>query len=157
LHRLAEPVAGDDKADNREENCQSGDDDGDAAEEAAARGLPRGLLRGEGCVGDHIGVGEMGEAHGELMASVNGGGGVLRDRVGLRFNLALELVAGLFRAGSGMMGTGLDGRAGKIGRCVRGGVLWDPCGMINKRASNKTDERASAISASGGWSYSIGK
>jgi hypothetical protein len=32
-------------------------------------------LRGEGCVGDHIGVGEMGEAHGELMASVNGGGG----------------------------------------------------------------------------------
>jgi hypothetical protein len=48
--------------------------------------LAGGFLRGEGCVQDHIGVGEMGEAHGELMASVNGGG-VLRDRVGLRFNL----------------------------------------------------------------------
>ncbi len=72
LHRVAEPLAGDDKADDSEENCQGGDDDGDAAEEATARDLPRGLLRGEGCVWDHIRVGEMGEAHG-LIASVNGG------------------------------------------------------------------------------------
>jgi hypothetical protein len=34
--------------------------------------LLRGLLRGEGRVGDDVGVGEMGEAHG-LIASVNGG------------------------------------------------------------------------------------
>jgi hypothetical protein len=72
LHRVAEPLAGDDKADDSEENCQGGDDDGDAAEEATARGLPRDLLRGEGRVRDHIGVCEVGEAHG-LIASVNGG------------------------------------------------------------------------------------
>jgi hypothetical protein len=72
LHGLTEPVAGDDEADDGEENCEGGDDDGDAAEEAAAVGLLRGLLRGEGRVGDDVGICEMGEAHG-LIASVNGG------------------------------------------------------------------------------------
>ncbi len=46
--------------------------DDDAAEDAAAFGLKRGLLGSEGLVGDDVGVGEMGKAHG-LMASVNGG------------------------------------------------------------------------------------
>ena len=41
--------------------------------EMAAYGLARGLLRGEGFVWDHIGICEMGEAHG-FIASVNGGG-----------------------------------------------------------------------------------
>ena len=35
-------------------------------------GLEGGLLRGEGLVGNYVGVGEMGEAHG-FIASVNGG------------------------------------------------------------------------------------
>jgi hypothetical protein len=37
--------------------------------------VQRELFRGEGLVGDDVGVGEMGKAH-SLMASVNGGRGV---------------------------------------------------------------------------------
>ena len=78
-HGLAEPVAGGEDADDGEEDCEGGDDDGDAAEETAALGLQCRLLRAEGQVRDHIGVCEMGEAHG-LIASVNGVGGGLVNR-----------------------------------------------------------------------------
>jgi hypothetical protein len=70
-HRLAEPVAGGDEADDGDEQDEGGEDDDDADEDAAAPGLEGGLLGSEGVVGDDVGVGEVGQTHG-LMASVNG-------------------------------------------------------------------------------------
>jgi hypothetical protein len=64
-------VAGGDEAADGDEDDERGEGDDDAAEDATAFGLQRGLLRGERLVGNYIGVGEMGEAHG-LIASVNG-------------------------------------------------------------------------------------
>jgi hypothetical protein len=64
-------VAGGDEADDGDEDNERGKGDDDAAKDAAAFGLQRGLLRGEGLVGNYVGVGEMGETH-SLIASVNG-------------------------------------------------------------------------------------
>ena len=64
---LVEPVARGEEADNGDENDQGAENDDDAAEDASAFGLQREFFWREGLVGDDIGVGEMGKAHG-LMA-----------------------------------------------------------------------------------------
>jgi hypothetical protein len=62
-HGLAEPVTGDEGADDNDEDDERGEGDDDATEDAAAGGLQRGLFGGEGLVGDYVGVGEMGQIH----------------------------------------------------------------------------------------------
>jgi hypothetical protein len=71
LYALAEPVVGDEGANDNDEDHERGESDDDAPEDAAAFGLQRGFFGGEGFVGDYVGVGEMGQIHG-LIASVNG-------------------------------------------------------------------------------------
>ncbi len=60
VQRLAEPVAGDDEADDGDEEDEGGEGEEDAAEQKAAAGF----FRGKGLVGDDFGIGEIGEAHG---------------------------------------------------------------------------------------------
>ena len=62
-HRLAEPVARDEGADDNDEDDERGEGDDDASEDTAACGLQRGLFGSEGLVGDYVGVGEMGKVH----------------------------------------------------------------------------------------------
>ena len=71
LYALAEPVVGDEGANDNDEDHERGESDDDAPEDAAAFGLQRGFFGGEGFVGDYVGVSEMGQIHG-LIASVNG-------------------------------------------------------------------------------------
>ena len=59
-HGLAEPVARDEGATDKDEDDERGEGDDDAAEDAAAFGSQCGFFRGEGFVGDYVGVGEMG-------------------------------------------------------------------------------------------------
>jgi hypothetical protein len=72
-HGLAEPVAGDDEANDCGQDDENDKDDDDAAEDAAAFGLEGRLLQSERLVGNDVRVCEIGETHG-LIASVNGGG-----------------------------------------------------------------------------------
>ena len=53
-----------DCADNDGEDDEGGEDNDDAEEDAATLGLERGLFGGERGVGNYVGIGQMGEAHG---------------------------------------------------------------------------------------------
>jgi hypothetical protein len=63
VHRLAEPVACGDEADEGDEDDERGESNDDATEDAAAFGMQRGFFGGEGFVGNYVRVGEMGQIH----------------------------------------------------------------------------------------------